>query len=203
MNYGAVITAAGMSTRMKRFKQLMKIGSRSFVEHVADNFLQAGVGEIVVVTGFNAELLEKQLSYLPVRFVRNPEYDKTEMFDSVKQGLRAMDGNADRVFFCPADVPLFTVDTIRKEMAAAGDIIIPVCNGKDGHPLLVDAGLIPGILAYEGEGGLKGAYMSFSDITVNRIEVFDEGAVTDADTKEEYDKLVRIHEKRKSDNEEE
>jgi CTP:molybdopterin cytidylyltransferase MocA len=187
---------------MKQFKQLMKIGSRSFTERVADNFLQAGVSELVIVTGSNADLLEKQLSDLPVRFVRNPDYDKTEMFDSVKLGLRAMEGKADRVFFCPADVPLFTMDTIRAEMAADGDIIIPVCNGKDGHPLLADAGLIPGILAYEGEGGLKGAYKSLPDITVKRIEVFDEGAVTDADTKEEYEKLIELHEKRESGNEE-
>ena len=59
MRYGAVIVAAGMSTRMKQFKQLMKIGEMSLAERVIVNFRRAGVKDIVMVTGFNADQLEK------------------------------------------------------------------------------------------------------------------------------------------------
>ena len=209
--YSAVIVAAGMSTRMKRFKQLMKIGGMSFAERVVVNFLEAGISEIVMVTGFRSEQLEQQLKDFPVTFVNNPDFENTQMLDSVKIGLRAVEGKADRVFFCPVDVPFFTVDTVKIEMEAEGDIIVPVCDGKDGHPLLVDAKLIPEILAYEGGGGLRGAYESLSgksakhadegksgqsDVTVTRIEVPDEGAVTDADTKADFEKLVELHNKR-------
>ena len=55
MRYGAVIVAAGMSTRMKQFKQLMKIGEMSLAERVIVNFRRAGVKDIVMVTGFNAD----------------------------------------------------------------------------------------------------------------------------------------------------
>ena len=61
MRYGAVIAAAGMSTRMKQFKQLMKIGDMSIAERVIVNFRRAGVQDIVMVTGHNAEALEKAL----------------------------------------------------------------------------------------------------------------------------------------------
>lgn len=199
IRYGAVITAAGMSTRMKKFKQLMKIGGMSFAERVVVNFLEAGVDEIVMVTGFKSEQLEQQLKDFQITFVNNPDFESTQMFDSVKIGLRAIEGKVDRVFFCPVDVPFYTVDTVKIEMEAEGDIIVPVCDGKDGHPLLVDARLIPDILAYEGGGGLRGAYESLSGKygeAITRIEVPDEGAVTDADIKADFEKLVELHNKR-------
>lgn len=196
VRYGAVIVAAGMSTRMKRFKQLMKIGGMSFAERVIVNFLNAGVCEIVMVTGFNAGRLEEMLKDFPVTFVRNDEYETSEMFDSVKLGLTEIEGRCGRVFFCPVDVPFFTEDTVRSEMLSGGGIVVPTYSGRDGHPILIDDSLIPGILSYGGEGGLKGAYESLGGGAVRRIPVPDEGAVLDADTKEDFEKLVDLHNRR-------
>lgn len=194
--YGAVIVAAGMSTRMKRFKQLMKIGGMSFAERVVSNFLHAGVHNIVMVTGYKAEQLESMLRDFPVQFVRNPAFEQSQMFDSVKLGLRALKDTCSRVFFCPVDVPFFTEDTVRREMQAKEGLIVPVHGGRDGHPLLIDSSLIPALLAYEGEGGLKGAYESLPEGCVRRITVPDEGAVIDADTKADFEKLVDLHNRR-------
>ncbi len=41
-----------MSARMKDFKQLMKIGDLTMAERVVVNFRQAGVNDIVMVTGY-------------------------------------------------------------------------------------------------------------------------------------------------------
>ena len=82
MNIGAVIVAAGMSTRMKDFKQLMKIGDLTMAERVIVNFRRAGVKDIVMVTGFQAKRLEKELCHLGVTFLRNEHYETTQMFDS-------------------------------------------------------------------------------------------------------------------------
>lgn len=51
---GAVITAAGLSTRMNAFKQTLPIGERTFVEHVVARFMAVGADPIVVVTGYKA-----------------------------------------------------------------------------------------------------------------------------------------------------
>lgn len=198
IRYGAVITAAGMSTRMKRFKQLMKIGDMSFVERVVVNFLEAGVSEIVVVTGCNSDMLKMELKDHPVSFVHNDLFEETDMFWSVKLGLCEIERKADRIFFCPADVPLFKTATVKKAMATDGDIVIPSCNGKDGHPLLIDEDLIPEILSYEGDGGLKSAYRSIPGKNIIRIDVSDEGTVMDADTIEDYEKLTDLHNRRNS-----
>lgn len=54
MKAGAVIVAAGMSTRMKQFKQMMKIGNFTMAERVVINFKRAGIQDIVMVTGYRS-----------------------------------------------------------------------------------------------------------------------------------------------------
>ncbi|MBQ6621851.1 MAG: NTP transferase domain-containing protein [Mogibacterium sp.] len=201
MKYGAVIVAAGMSTRMKQFKQLMKIGNMSFAERVITNFRRAGVQDIVMVTGYQAEQLEKALRDFGITFVRNENYAETQMFDSVRLGFARMQGKCDRLFFCPVDVPFFTDETVLREIRAMYEepsvkVVVPVCGGRDGHPLLIDSSVLPDILAHDGNRGLKGAYESLPAGTVLRMEVEDEGAVTDADTMEDYQKLMDIHNNR-------
>ena len=201
MRYGAVIVAAGMSTRMKQFKQLMKIGEMSIAERVIVNFRRAGVEDIAMVTGFNAEQLEKSLRGFDIHFIRNENYASTQMFDSARLGLEYLNGRCDRVFFCPVDVPFFTDQTVTEEIALmdadpALKVIVPQCGGRDGHPLLLDGGILPAILAHNGERGMKGAYESLPAESVVRITVEDEGAVTDADTMDDFRKLVDIHNER-------
>ena len=201
MRYGAVIVAAGMSTRMKQFKQLMKIGEMSIAERVIVNFRRAGVEDIAMVTGFNAEQLEKSLRGFDIHFIRNGNYASTQMFDSARLGLEYLNGRCDRVFFCPVDVPFFTDQTVTEEIALmdadpALKVIVPQCGGRDGHPLLLDGGILPAILAHNGERGMKGAYESLPAGSVVRITVEDEGAVTDADTMDDFRKLVDIHNER-------
>ena len=87
MKTAALIVAAGMSTRMAQFKQLMKIGSRTMAERVIVNFQQAGITEIVMVTGYRSDQLEKELRSFGITFLRNPRYETTQMFDSAKIGL--------------------------------------------------------------------------------------------------------------------
>ena len=88
MTVGALITAAGMSSRMGDFKPMLNIGSISIAQRVIATFQQAGVDKIVMVTGYNATLLERHLAGNGVVFLRNEAYETTQMFDSVKIGLR-------------------------------------------------------------------------------------------------------------------
>ena len=198
MRYGAVIVAAGMSTRMKQFKQLMKIGDMSIAERVVVNYRRAGVRDIVMVTGYNADQIEKSLKDFDISFVRNDDYETTEMFDSARMGLEKMSGRCDRLFFGPVDVPFFTDQTVSDEMEMMDfnpdiRVIIPRCSGRDGHPVLIDSSVLPDILAYDGDSGMKGALESLPSGSVLRIIVDDEGAVIDADTREDYQKLVDLH----------
>ncbi len=199
--FGAVITAAGMSSRMKDFKQLMKIGGLTFAERVILNFRRIGVSDIAVVTGYRGDELEKSLKGSGAVFLRNKDYETTKMFDSAKIGLSYLRDRCDYLFFCPVDVPFFTEDTLRKEIenVEKGDVIVPYYNEEPGHPLLLSKRVVDYTLSYSGERGMKGAYESFVSTgkgTLCRVLVDDAGAALDADTGEDYEKLLRLHNSR-------
>lgn len=192
MNIGAVIVAAGMSTRMKDFKQLMKIGDLTMAERVVVNFRQAGVKDIVMVTGYQGKKLEKELHHLGITFLRNENYETTQMFDSAKIGFAYLQNRCDRVLFCPVDVPFFLDDTVDELMKQEGELVYPVCRNETGHPIRIDNSLLPRILEYQGDYGLRGALDSLGVEPV-KVYVEDVGAITDADTEEDYEHLVEIH----------
>lgn len=198
MRYGAVITAERMTVRLRQYKQLMNIGDLGIAERVIVNFRRAGVEDIVMVTGYNAENLEKSLKKFNVDFVRNPDYETSQMLDSAKLGFEHIRGKCDRVFFCPGDIPFFTDRTVTDEMDMMDrnpdiSVIIPSYNGRGGHPLLIDCRILPEILAYNGDRGMKGAYESLPAGSTAWTIVNDRGAVIGTETAEEYRRLVDLH----------
>ena len=192
MQIGALIVAAGMSTRMGEFKPMLSIGSISIAQRVIATLSQAGVSKIVMVTGYNATILERHLAGNGIIFLRNEDYETTQMFDSVKIGLRYLLDKCDKVLFTPVDVPLFTAKTVKATLDSGASLAAPMCDGKQGHPILISNSLIPEILNDCGEMGLKGA-MDRCSIPLLRLDVEDPGTIHDADTPEDFSALVEYH----------
>lgn len=191
---GAVIVAAGLSSRMHDFKPMMQIGTISIIERVISTFQQANVDYIVVVTGHNAKQLERHLFSHSVICLHNKEYATTQMFDSAKIGLSYLQEKCDAIFFTPADVPLFTVKTLEALRETNARVAKPICNGKGGHPLWIRKDALPDILTYDGEMGLKGALDSLQE-DIKKVSVLDEGILYDADTPDDYQNLLTYHNK--------
>ena len=192
MTIGAVITAAGMSSRMGDFKPMMNIGSISIAHRVIATLKQAGAELVVVVTGYRADELERHLSPDRVIFLRNNRYDQTQMFDSAVIGLDFMRTKCDRVLFTPVDIPLFTADTVTELLSHSGDVVIPLCGGMPGHPIVMTAQTADRIVCDSGEGGLSGAIERCAE-SVEYVCVRDGGILHDADTPEDYRALLAFH----------
>ena len=192
MQTAALIVAAGMSSRMGDFKPMLNIGSISVAQRVIATLHQAGVSKIVMVTGFNATTLERHLAGNGVIFLRNEQYETTQMFDSAKIGLTYLQDKCDQVLFTPVDVPLFTAHTVRALLGSGASLACPMCSGKQGHPILIASGLLPEILSDSGEQGLKGA-MDRCSVPLLRIDVDDPGTIHDADTPEDFSQLLSYH----------
>ena len=192
MQIGALVVAAGMSKRMGEFKPMLSIGSISVAQRVIATLSQAGVSKIVMVTGYNATMLERHLSGNGIIFLRNDDYETTQMFDSVKIGLRYLQDKCDKVLFTPVDVPLFTARTVKTILDSSAPLAVPMCEGKQGHPILIANELIPEILRDSGEMGLKGA-MDRCSVPLKRIVVDDPGTIHDADTPEDFSLLLDYH----------
>jgi molybdenum cofactor cytidylyltransferase len=71
----AVVLAAGTGSRFGGTKQLEVVDGKSLAQHAIDTAATAGLDEILVVTGHDAEAVEAALT-LPkgARFVRNPNF---------------------------------------------------------------------------------------------------------------------------------
>ena len=76
--------AAGMAKRLRPLtdacpKCLLKIGERTLLERTVDAMLQAGINELVVVTGYRAEMIRDFLTEhyptLNIHFIHNGDYE--------------------------------------------------------------------------------------------------------------------------------
>ncbi|MCI8292130.1 MAG: NTP transferase domain-containing protein [Hespellia sp.] len=195
MRMGAVISAAEKSLRREYYEQNMTSDEPTMAERAVVNFQRAGVRDIVVVTGDRTGELERALRKYGVIFLRNNRYESGQMLDSARIGLRYLQERCDSIFFCPADLPFFSMKTVRKMWEAwekERSVVIPSCGGKAGHPVLIPTSLVPFILDYQGERGLKGALDS-SGVEPVYVTVEDKGAILKSKSEEELKELVRLH----------
>ncbi len=186
---GAVVAAAGLSSRMGAFKPLLPFDGATVIERCIANLREAGAEKIVVVTGHQAAELEDRLSGSGVKLVHNPDYAETQMFDSLRLGLRALGEDCGVILLTPGDVPLVKPETLRALLKTRGGFVRPVCAGKGGHPVALDAAWRKKLLGYGGAGGLRGAVEALG-IPVKELELDDEGMLVDLDTPADYERLL-------------
>ena len=125
---------------MGAFKPLLELGGRTFLERCVAAFRQAGVEDVVVVTGHRAGEVRAAARGLGVRVALNERYPEG-MYTSVQAGVAATPG-AD-VFLLPVDTPLVRPETIgrlaRAHAESRADVVQPVHHGRPGHPPLLGA----------------------------------------------------------------
>lgn len=184
---GAVVLAAGYAARMGSCKSLLDIGGRTALRRVIGMLQKAGVEDLVVVVGCYREQVELEARACGVRTVFNERYDDG-MFSSVTTGAAALFGDMDAFFLLPVDIPMVRPAACRalKDAFIQGvDVAYPAFRGAKGHPPLIGSRLIPEILEWSGEGGLRGLLARHEERS-RVVEVPDEGITLDMDTPEDY-----------------
>lgn len=175
MRTGAVIVAAGHKSPVA-FRPMLPVGDTTVIRRIIITLQQAGVDPVVVITGRLGDELEKHISKLRVICLRNEQYENTQMYDSICQGLAYLDGLCDRALVLPAKYPLLLPQTVSTLLASSAPAACPVYGGRRGHPVLIGADLIPKLLAYDGPRGLRGALRQPEvDALMDEIPVDDEG----------------------------
>lgn len=190
MSVSAVIAAAGLSSRMRDFKPLLCLGGSTVIHSTISNLRAAGVDSIIVVTGYQSAVLERHLKTEGVMFLKNERYAETDMLTSLKLGLSALPDSTEQIFITPADVPLFSPDTLRLMLRAQGDVVCPTCHGRRGHPLLLRRTAVEQVLEWEGTNGLRGL-LNTGRLCITPVAVEDLGILMDADTPQDYRELIR------------
>ncbi len=193
---GAVILAAGYSSRMGAFKPGLQIGDKTVISRLIASFYDAGIKDIVVVSGYSRETLQSLIAGLDVTESYNENFSKG-MFTSIQAGVKKTGTDWRGFFLIPVDVPLLekeTIDAMVSEIKDDSSFVVPCYRGKKGHPLYIPINYRDEILSHDGTDGLKGITDKYDDIMI-RVETGRESTVLDMDTPVAYEKLKAFHER--------
>ena len=193
MRVGAVILAAGSSSRMGRPKQTLQFQGESLIRRAALAALGAGCHPVVVVTGANAELMKRELNGLNVCEVLNTLWE-TGMASSIRVGVNALVGadaeaNAAVVMLC--DQPHVTTDVISDIIAAhrttGKAIVASTYGGSFGVPALFSREFFAELERLEGAAGAKQVIHRHASLA--HFLSFPRGEV-DVDTPDDFSRLT-------------
>jgi CTP:molybdopterin cytidylyltransferase MocA len=182
-----VILAAGASSRMGQPKALLEYKGEAFLRRLAA-MLNEACGRVVVVLGYDAARVRAAVP-AGVAITVNPEPERG-MLSSLQCGLRAA-GEAEAVLFLPVDYGAVHGDTVARVAAEAGtaEIVVPVFDGRHGHPVCVSRAIAAELLALPAAAQARHVIHRHRADT-RYIVVDDAGVVNDVDTPEDYRALV-------------
>lgn len=189
----AVLLAAGKSERMGKFKQLLPIGGKTFVETCVDNLLASRADEVIVVTGYNQAAVIEALAGRRVRIVNNPDFE-SGMASSIKRGVDEVAAAARAFMIALADQPLIGPDVLNQIISQYEDsaslILIPTYLGRRGHPILLDSSLKGEVLSMDPQVGLRQITRKYEHQT-RYLEVSSSSVLMDFDLPEDLKLLPK------------
>src|SRR5450755_744921 len=151
----AVILSGGSSQRMGSPKALLPYQGRPFLEHLLEVTLHPKIAARRVVLGAHAELIADAVRLAPDEVVINDEWENGQL-SSIQAGLRSLPAGTDGIILCLIDHPLISAALIDDLIgrfysggteAARPPIVLPVYQGKRGHPVIFSAGVYGKLLA--------------------------------------------------------
>ncbi|HYG82596.1 MAG TPA: nucleotidyltransferase family protein [Pyrinomonadaceae bacterium] len=190
---GAVVLAAGSSSRMGTPKQLLRFRGQSLLRRAALAALTAECRPVIVVTGANAAQSREELRGLDVREAVNDRWE-TGMASSVRAGVSALleaDASASAVVLMLCDQPYVTGEVVAALVAAHRDTGRPVVasryGGGFGAPALFARPLFAELAQLEGASGAK--HVIRRHAAEAQFVPFP-GGETDVDTPDDFSRLL-------------
>jgi molybdenum cofactor cytidylyltransferase len=176
-----------------RNKLLIRIGKKTMIRRVVESALSSKADEVIIVLGWEADKVRRELRDLPCRFVVNEDYERGQS-SSVKAGLAEVAAGTEAVLILPGDVAMIEPRSINTviEMYQKRNcpIVVASHGGKPGHPILLSKELFEEIeMIDEATLGLK-SVVSRHESEVQMVETGSESVLRDIDTPEDV-KLLR------------
>ena len=190
----AIVLAAGQSRRMGVQKLLLPFGSKTVITHIVDQLTASSVDEVHVVVGCQGKRVSRELSSRPVSIVNNSNY-KSGMLSSVRCGLQAITQQCRAVLVALGDQPSVTtklIDQMLQTFASTEkQILMPLYQGKRGHPIMFSAAYRKEILTHYDNVGLRGLLYAHKD-DIYELPVTTSGVLSDMDCPEDYRRELAI-----------
>ncbi len=150
-----VVLAAGASTRMGQSKLLLELDGVTMIRHVVGRAACAGLEPVLVVLGFESDLVAPELAGIRCSVVVNPEYERG-MNNSFRFGIGQVPDESIAALVMLGDMPFVTAAMLRELVRRFRGTNAPVVLSRYGHvaapPTLFDRSLFSEFGASEGEG---------------------------------------------------
>jgi molybdenum cofactor cytidylyltransferase len=193
---GAVVLAAGMSTRMGQHKLLLPWrDNRTIIEHVVEQLIKSRVDPIVVVTGHQAKEVKAVLDNWDVTVVHNKAYQTGEMLLSLKTGLAAMPASTTAALIALGDQPAVQPKVINKVLLAYAegqhDLVVPSHQMRRGHPVLLGRRYWSELQSLPNSATIRNL-LNLHDDRIFYVNVDTDSILRDVDTPQDYDRERKL-----------
>ena len=185
----AIILAGGQSKRMGQPKMLLPWGKLTVLEHVITTFINAGLQDILVVTGGAREQVEQALEGYPVQKTHNEDHAAGEMLSSLQKGLKEIPNQAQAALIGLGDQPQVQEETVRliceTFQESKSSLIVPSFQMRRGHPWLVARPLWGEVLTLEPPATPRD-FLNRHAGDIHYVDVETPSVLADLDTPEDY-----------------
>jgi len=175
----AVILSGGASRRMGSPKALLAYQGRPFLEHLVDVTKHPKIGVRRIVLGADAEPIAKEVSLAPDEVVINKDWEKGQL-SSIHAALRSLPAGTEGILLCLIDHPLISSglidDLIEAFYKSQKPIVIPLYEGRRGHPLIFSAALYDELLRAPMETGARAVVWAHTN-DIAEIPTSEEGCI--------------------------
>ena len=206
----AIVLAAGLSNRMgNENKLLLSFQGKTILETTISNILEAGIGEVIVVVGHEAEKVKAVLKNYPLSIIENLDYQKG-MTTSIQAGIRSTQNSKPKThnagyMICLSDMVLiepYEYQLLAQQFLLRADekaIIQPVFKGKRGNPVIFSSFYKNAILETEDTDGTSRdnregcrSVVQAHKKHVKLVEMPTNHVLQDIDFKEDYERILSI-----------
>lgn len=193
---GAVVLAAGLSTRMNGANKLLeKIDGTPIIVHTLRNILSSKVKSVTVVVGNESNSIRKALleaGLTGLHIVTCPNY-ASGLSQSLISGIDALPPQIEGALVCLADMPFMPPADIDRLISAFNPaennlIVIPIHNRQRGNPILWGKRFFPQIQKLTGDKGARQLLAEVEDF-ITDVEISHDGIFIDIDSP---DDLVKV-----------
>jgi molybdenum cofactor cytidylyltransferase len=145
----AVILSGGSSSRMGSPKALLPYQGRAFLDHLLEITRHPEIGVRRVVLGAHAEPIAKAIDLAADEIVINEHWEQGQL-SSIHAALRSLPAGTDGMILCLIDHPLISANLVQNLIdvfySSHAPIVLPIFEGRRGHPVLFAAKLYSQLL---------------------------------------------------------
>lgn len=188
----AVILSGGASRRMGSPKALLPYQGRPFLEHLLDIVRHPRIGARRVVLGPDADAIVSEVTLAKEEIVLNPDWERGQL-SSIQAAIRSLPANTEGLLLCPVDHPLVSAalvgDLIEAFDAAHPAIVLPIYEGRRGHPVIFAARLYEELLNAPEDKGARAVVWAHAN-EIAEVSTDEEGCVLNLNDPDAFQKYT-------------